>query len=131
MINPFRFRPETPEIANEPEAEELDGDTGDWEDNWLSNFMAWGQPGFFAVLVRHPGTLDIALHALSPHVLPLLPLFQRHINRAGLRVGYWTGSILSYLRMLMDCVCGLSTAERQRRSEPVYPFDRGSHCQQS
>jgi len=37
MINPFRFRPETPEIANEPEAEELDGDTGDWEDNWLSN----------------------------------------------------------------------------------------------
>ncbi|MBF5080010.1 hypothetical protein F1642_13880 [Paracoccus sp. NBH48] len=46
MINPFRFRPETPEIANEPEAEELDGDTGDWEDNWLSNFMAWGSRAF-------------------------------------------------------------------------------------
>ncbi|MBM3606482.1 MAG: hypothetical protein FJX25_17685 [Alphaproteobacteria bacterium] len=41
-INPFRFRPETPSAASEPEAEELDGGTGDWQDNWLSNSMAWG-----------------------------------------------------------------------------------------
>lgn len=46
MINPFRFRPETPGTAAEPDAEELDGGTGDWQDNWLSNVMAWGSRVF-------------------------------------------------------------------------------------
>lgn len=40
MINPFRFRPETPDTAADPQAQQLDGGTGDWQDNWLSNFMA-------------------------------------------------------------------------------------------
>ncbi len=46
-INPFRFRPETPDNAPEPEADDLDGGTGDWQDNWLSNAMAWGSRAFF------------------------------------------------------------------------------------
>lgn len=46
-INPFRFRPETPDNSPEPEAEELDGGTGDWQDNWLSNSMAWGSRVMF------------------------------------------------------------------------------------
>lgn len=40
IVNPFRFRPQTPKTIAEPVAEKLDGDTGDWEDNWLSNSMA-------------------------------------------------------------------------------------------
>ena len=46
-INPFRFRPETPDNAPGPEADDLDGGTGNWQDNWLSNAMAWGSRAFF------------------------------------------------------------------------------------
>ena len=46
IINPFRFRPETPNVVTGTEAEELKGDTGAWEDNWLSNCMAWASRAF-------------------------------------------------------------------------------------
>ncbi|QBX34319.1 hypothetical protein E4191_06005 [Paracoccus liaowanqingii] len=46
MINPFKFRPETPDAAAEPDAQKLDGGTGDWQGNWLSNVMAWGSRVF-------------------------------------------------------------------------------------
>ncbi len=46
MINPFRFRPQTPDTAADPEARALDGGTGDWADNGLSNAMAWASRVF-------------------------------------------------------------------------------------
>lgn len=58
-INPFRFRPETPDNAPEPEADDLDGGTGDWQDNWLSNAMAWGSRAFF------PSWCDMPRHWTS------------------------------------------------------------------
>lgn len=54
-INPFRFRPETPDNAPEPEADDLDGGTGDWQDNWLSNAMAWSSRVFFSSWCDTPG----------------------------------------------------------------------------
>ncbi|WP_042249542.1 hypothetical protein [Paracoccus sp. PAMC 22219] len=54
-INPFRFRPETPDNAPEPEADDLDGGTGDWQDNWLSNAMAWSSRVFFPSWCDTPG----------------------------------------------------------------------------
>lgn len=54
-INPFRFRPETPDNAPEPEADDLDGGTGDWQDNWLSNAMAWGSRAIFPSWCDTPG----------------------------------------------------------------------------
>ena len=54
-INPFRFRPETPDNAPEPEADDLDGGTGDWQDNWLSNAMAWSSRAFFPSWCDTPG----------------------------------------------------------------------------
>lgn len=38
MMNPFKFRPEREDFEFEDELE--DGST-DWEDNWVSNFLAW------------------------------------------------------------------------------------------
>lgn len=46
MINPFRFRPDTPDTVPDAQAKELDGDTGEWADNGLSNAMAWGSRAF-------------------------------------------------------------------------------------
>lgn len=54
-INPFRFRPETPDKAAEPGAEALDGDTGDWADNGVSNFMAWASRVFLPSWCDAPG----------------------------------------------------------------------------
>ena len=41
MISPFRFRPSAPEADADH-----DGEIADWEDNWLSNFLAWGSTKF-------------------------------------------------------------------------------------
>ena len=54
-INPFRFRPETPDNAPESEADDLDGGMGDWQDNWLSNTMAWGSRAIFPSWCDTPG----------------------------------------------------------------------------
>jgi hypothetical protein len=39
MRNPFRYRPEMPVDPN-------DGETDEWEDNWLSNALAWASRVF-------------------------------------------------------------------------------------
>ncbi|WP_157020438.1 hypothetical protein [Paracoccus sp. 228] len=54
-INPFKFRPETPNKEPEAEAATLDGGTGDWEDNWISNFMAWASRAFLPSWCDTPG----------------------------------------------------------------------------
>ena len=41
MTSPFRFRPTVPEADSDH-----DGDVPDWEDNPLSNFLAWGSATF-------------------------------------------------------------------------------------
>ena len=41
MINPFRFRPTTPEADVDH-----DGEVADWEDNSLSNALAWASVTF-------------------------------------------------------------------------------------
>lgn len=55
MINPLRFRPETPARSPEPEAQNLTGDTAEWQDNWLSNGVAWASRAFLPAWCHAPG----------------------------------------------------------------------------
>ena len=49
MTNPFRYRP------SEPDADvDHDGEKPDWEDNWLSNFLAWGSTNFTPTWCQSP-----------------------------------------------------------------------------
>ena len=54
-INSFQYRRETPESAAEPRAEMLYGDTGDWEDNWISSFIARASRVFLPSWCDAPG----------------------------------------------------------------------------
>lgn len=45
-MNPFKYRP--------PPADPNDGETDDWEDNWISNFLAWGSRTFLPKLCDTP-----------------------------------------------------------------------------
>jgi hypothetical protein len=40
-LNPFRYRPQNPTADVDH-----DGEVPDWEDNWLSNALAWGSTTF-------------------------------------------------------------------------------------
>lgn len=44
MRNPFRYRPHWEEVLGPGESPE---DESDWEDNWLSNSMAWVSDSLF------------------------------------------------------------------------------------
>lgn len=94
MINPFRFRPHTPDTTPEPGAKALDGDTGDWADNWLSNGMAWGSRAFMSSWCDTPqhwtSRLNDYLHTSCPCCL----LFR------GVTIGLVAGLALGLLAAL-------------------------------
>ena len=89
MTSPFRFRPQ------EPEADvDHDGEKPDWQDNALSNFLAWGSTTFTPTWCQSPEDWASRFSNYLWTSCPCCMLFR------GLALGFFISGVLWLLIVL-------------------------------